>query len=163
LFGQELQNGIQEFRIAWVGHFGFELAVFVDTPTGNQLGPPSTSFSRAPRCHPFGGRLRSARYARHRSASPRRDGSAKTKGILQKDFYTPRRASGIRNVTVRNGQRYYFRTSSISRLHNDSKFRSGAGYSYQMEYSGKLCGQNSITPKRRLSRKPRDRRIPEFL
>jgi hypothetical protein len=54
-----LQNGIQEFRIALVGHFDFELDVFADTPTGNQLGPPSTSFSRAERLHPSGDRLRS--------------------------------------------------------------------------------------------------------
>ena len=45
-FIEQLQNGVQEFRIALVGHFGFELDVFRDTPTGNQLGPPSTSFSR---------------------------------------------------------------------------------------------------------------------
>jgi hypothetical protein len=42
-----------------VGHFDFELDVFADTPTGNQLGPPSTSFSRAERLHPSGVRLRS--------------------------------------------------------------------------------------------------------
>jgi hypothetical protein len=88
-FIEQLQNGIQEFRIAWVGHFGFELDVFRDTPTGNQCGPPSTSFSRAERLHPSGVRLRSARYARLRSASPRRGGGGGKKDKLQKDFYTP--------------------------------------------------------------------------
>jgi hypothetical protein len=88
-FIEQLQNGIQEFRIAWVGHFGFELDVFCDTPTGNQLGPPSTSFSRAERLHPSGVRLRSARYARLRSASPRRGAGEGKKDKLQKDFYTP--------------------------------------------------------------------------
>src|SRR6266704_3317060 len=91
-FIEQLQNGIQEFRIAWVGHFGFELDVFRDTPTGNQCGPPSTSFSRAERLHPSGVRLRSARYARLRSASPRRGGGGGKKDKLQKEFYTPKRS-----------------------------------------------------------------------
>ena len=65
-----------------------ELDVFRDTPTGNQLGPPSTSFSRAERLHPSGVRLRSARYARLRSASPRRGGGRRKEDNLQKDFYT---------------------------------------------------------------------------
>jgi hypothetical protein len=73
-----------------VGHFDFELEVFRYTPTGNQLGPPSTSFSRAERLHPTGVRLRSARYARLRSASPRRGEGGGKKDKLQKDFYTPR-------------------------------------------------------------------------
>ena len=89
LFSQQLQNVVQEFRIVLVGHFGFELAVFRDTPTGNQFDPPSTSFSRAERLHPSGVRLRSARYARLRSASPRRGGGGGKKDKLQKDFYTP--------------------------------------------------------------------------
>ena len=33
LLGQKLQNGVQEFRIGLVGHWGFELVVFRDTPT----------------------------------------------------------------------------------------------------------------------------------
>ena len=89
LVSQELQNGVQEFRIALVGHCGFELDVFADTPTGNQRGPPSTSFSRAERLHPSGVRLRSARYARLRSASPRRGGGGGKKDNLQKEIYTP--------------------------------------------------------------------------
>jgi hypothetical protein len=36
-FIEELQYGIQEFRITLVDHFGFELDVFRDTPTGNQF------------------------------------------------------------------------------------------------------------------------------
>jgi hypothetical protein len=64
------------------------LAVFADTPTGNQYGPPSTSFSRAERLRPSGVRLRSARYARLRSASPRRGGGAGKKDNLQKQIYT---------------------------------------------------------------------------
>jgi hypothetical protein len=32
---EELQTGVQKFRIALVGHFGVELAVFADTSTGN--------------------------------------------------------------------------------------------------------------------------------
>ena len=43
LVGQELQNGVQEFRISSAGRHGFALDVFGDTPTGNQYGPPSTS------------------------------------------------------------------------------------------------------------------------
>ena len=69
LFSQELQDVVQEFRIGVVGHVVLLLDVFADTPTGNQCGPPSTSFSRAERLHPSGVRLRSARYARLRSAS----------------------------------------------------------------------------------------------
>lgn len=57
LFSQELQDVVQEFRICLVGHVVLSLDVFADTPTGNQCGPPSTSFSRAP-LHPFGTRLR---------------------------------------------------------------------------------------------------------
>jgi len=64
------------------------LAVFADTPTGNQYGPPSTSFLRAERLHPSGVRLRSARYARHRSASPRRGVGGGRKDKLQKQIYT---------------------------------------------------------------------------
>ena len=43
LVSQELQNGVQEFRIGSVGRHGFALDVFGDTPTGNHYGPPSTS------------------------------------------------------------------------------------------------------------------------
>ena len=46
-FIEELQNGVQKFRIALVGHFGVDVGCVCDTPTGNQFGPPSTSFSRA--------------------------------------------------------------------------------------------------------------------
>ena len=55
LLGEKLQNGVHEFRIAWVGHFGFELVVFADTPTGNHYGPPPASFSRGERRHPHWG------------------------------------------------------------------------------------------------------------
>ena len=71
------------------------LAVFADTPTGNHDGPPSTSFSRAERRQPFRGRLRLARYARHRSAGPGRAGGAgKKKRHLQKEIYTPEQLKG---------------------------------------------------------------------
>ena len=49
LLSEELQNGVQEFRIGLVGRHGFALDVFGDTPTGNHDAPPSTSFSRAER------------------------------------------------------------------------------------------------------------------
>jgi hypothetical protein len=88
LLNQKLQDVVQKFRIGVVGHVVWWLDVFVDTPTGNHCGPPSTSFSRAERFHPSGVRLRSARYARHRSASPRRGGSGWMKYNLQKVFYT---------------------------------------------------------------------------
>ena len=48
--GEELQNGIQKFRIGLVGHV--KLDVFGDTPTDNQFGPPSTSLIGA---QPLGG------------------------------------------------------------------------------------------------------------
>jgi hypothetical protein len=85
LLSQELQDVVQEFRIGVVGHVVCLLDVFADTPTGNQCGPPSTSFSRAERLHPSGVRLRSARYARHRSASPRRGEDGWKEDNLQKD------------------------------------------------------------------------------
>ena len=88
LLGQELQDVVQEFRIGLVGHVVWWLDVFVDTPTGNQGGPPSTSFPRAERLHPSGVRLRSARYARLRSASPRRGEDGGKKDNLQNQFYT---------------------------------------------------------------------------
>ena len=103
LVGEELQNIVQEFRIALVGHFGFGLVVFPDTPTGNQLGPPSTSFSRTERLHPSGARLRSARYARLRSASPRRGGGEGKKDKLQKDFYTPLDSNDAANFPAIRG------------------------------------------------------------
>ena len=59
------------------------LDVFVDTPTGNQRGPPSTRFARAEQLHPFGVRLRSARYA-----SPQRGEAGGKKDNLQKQVYT---------------------------------------------------------------------------
>src|SRR5450759_602128 len=52
LLSEELQNGVQEFRIRLVGRHEFALDVFADTPTGNDYGPPSTSFCR--RQPPFG-------------------------------------------------------------------------------------------------------------
>src|ERR1700678_3522955 len=64
------------------------LVVFGDTPTGNQYDPPSTSFSRAERLAPSGVRLRSARYAHLRSASPRRGQGGEKKDKLQKQIYT---------------------------------------------------------------------------
>jgi hypothetical protein len=89
LFSQQLQNVVQEFRIGVVGHLVWFVGCVGNTPTGNHCGPPSTSFSRAERLHPSGVRLRSARYARHRSASPRRGEDGGKKDNLQKDFYTP--------------------------------------------------------------------------
>src|SRR5208282_6465977 len=86
LFSQQLQNVVQEFRIGVVGHLVWFVGCVGNTPTGNQCGPPSTSFSRAGRLHPSGVRLRSARL---RSASPRRGGGGGKKDNLQKDFYTP--------------------------------------------------------------------------
>jgi len=87
-FIEQLQNGIQEFRIALVGHFGFELDVFRDTPTGNQLGPLDQFFARgAP--PPLRG---SAALGSLRSPSlrlTRRGGGEGKKDKLQKDFYTP--------------------------------------------------------------------------
>ena len=59
LLSQKLQDVAQEFRIGVVGHVVLLLDVFADTPTGNQCGPPSTSFSRAERLPPSGVRLRS--------------------------------------------------------------------------------------------------------
>jgi len=56
LFSDELQDGVQEFRLVLVGHMRLMLVVFGDTPTGNQYGPPSTRFSRAERPCPFGAR-----------------------------------------------------------------------------------------------------------
>jgi hypothetical protein len=57
LFSQELQDVAQEFRIGGVGHLVFGVGCVGNTPTGNQYGLPSTSFSRAP-LHPSGVRLR---------------------------------------------------------------------------------------------------------
>ena len=64
---------------------GLVLDVFVDTPTGNQRGPPSTSFPCAEQLHPFWVRLRSAR-----SASPQRGEAGGKKDKLQKQVYTGR-------------------------------------------------------------------------
>ena len=61
LLGEELQDVVPEFRIGVVGHVVWWLDVFVDTPTRNQRGPPSTSFSRAERLDPSGVQLRAAR------------------------------------------------------------------------------------------------------
>ena len=52
LLSQKLQDVAQEFRIGVVGHVMFRVGCVCDTPTGNQCGPPSTSFSRAERFHP---------------------------------------------------------------------------------------------------------------
>src|SRR5262252_4633975 len=72
----------------WWDMFGLELDVFRDTPTRSQHGPPSTSFSGAERLPPSGVRLRSARYARLRSASPRRGEGGGKEDNLQKEIYT---------------------------------------------------------------------------
>jgi hypothetical protein len=88
LFRDELQDGVQEIRIGAVGPVWFEVGCVCDTPTGNPSDPPSTSFSRTEQLHPSGVRLRSARYARLRSASPRRGEAGAKKDKLQKEFYT---------------------------------------------------------------------------
>jgi len=94
------------------------LCVFVDTPTGNQYGPPSTSFSK--KQHPWGaaafGSLRSPSLRR----TPRVFGGAAASLLLrgelshrsqqsnlQKDFYTPFASCGIpkMNGLVLNGHR----------------------------------------------------------
>jgi hypothetical protein len=67
------------------GHFGFRGLVFVDTPTGNHLGPPSTSFGGG---SPL---LGAAALGSLRSPSLRRPqkGLGRTKQTnLQKHFYT---------------------------------------------------------------------------
>src|ERR1035438_7159005 len=86
LLSQELQNGVQEFRIGSVGRHGFALDVFGDTPTGNHYGPPSTSFWR--RQPPFGGGCAPARYARLRSAAPEGGLGGRKKSNLQNYVYT---------------------------------------------------------------------------
>jgi hypothetical protein len=88
LVSEELQDVVQEFRIGVVGHVRFRVGCVCDTPTGNQCGPPSTSYSRAERPYPSGVRLRSARYARLHSASPRRGKDEGKKDNLQKENYT---------------------------------------------------------------------------
>jgi hypothetical protein len=86
LLSQELQNGVQEFRIGSVGRHGFALDVFGDTPTGNHYGPPSTSFLR--RQPPFGDGCAPARYARLRSAAPEGGLGGRKKSNLQNNVYT---------------------------------------------------------------------------
>ena len=82
---EELQNGVQKFRIALVGHFSVELVVFAGAPTENHDGPTSTSLLRAERPGPLGARLRSARL---NSASPQRGRGAWKKDNIQKQIYT---------------------------------------------------------------------------
>ena len=73
--------------------FGLVWDVFVDTPTGTQRGPPSTSFARAEQ---LGVRLRSTRYARLRSASTQMGEAGGKKDKLQKQFYTGLRFLGYK-------------------------------------------------------------------
>ena len=64
LIGEELQDVVQEIRIGGVGHVLFGLGCVCDTPTGNQRGPPATSFPRTARLappHRRGGRRREER------------------------------------------------------------------------------------------------------
>jgi hypothetical protein len=81
------------------------LAVFGYTPTGNPSDPPSTSFSRAEPLRPSGVRLRSARYARLRSASPPRGEAEWKNSKLQKEVYTghnpPRPESEVETILPR--------------------------------------------------------------
>jgi hypothetical protein len=74
------------------GHFGFRGLVFVDTPTGNHLGPPSTSFGGG---SPLRG---AAALGSLRSPSLRRPqkGLGRTKQTnLQKHFYTGFSGAGL--------------------------------------------------------------------
>jgi hypothetical protein len=57
-FIQELPHGIQEFRLAGWVILVLSWRFFFNTPTGNPLGPPSTSFSCAERRPRPGGRRR---------------------------------------------------------------------------------------------------------
>ena len=52
LLGEELQDVVQELRISGVGHVMLCVGCVGATPTGNQDGPPATSFPCAARLAP---------------------------------------------------------------------------------------------------------------
>ena len=67
--GEELQDGVQEFRIGLVGHVCFDVGCVWLTPQQETIMARPRPVFRA-RSDPSGVRLRSARYARLRSAAP---------------------------------------------------------------------------------------------
>lgn len=65
------------------------LDVFATPQQETSVACPRPAFRDRARPSPSGVRLRSVRYAHHRSASPRRGKDGAMKDNLQKDFYTP--------------------------------------------------------------------------
>ena len=89
LFGQELQDVVQEIRIGGVGQGMFYVGCVCDTPTGNQGGPPATSFPHAERLPPGRG---AAALGSLRSPSLRRTppgGQAKGGETIYRKTFTP--------------------------------------------------------------------------
>ncbi len=118
--------------------FGLVWDVFVDTPTGNQRGPPSTSFARAEQ---LGVRLRSTRYARLRSASPQMGEAGGKEDKLQKQFYTgPSHFCGelFLKTTCGHNMMGYYRV----------------GYAISWGFDGETLIQNSSVFERKLSASP---------
>ncbi len=69
------------------------LVVFVDTPTGDQCGPPSTIYSA--RRTPLRGRLRFDSLRSSSRRRPRKGDTEWKENNLQKRFYTPLNAALI--------------------------------------------------------------------
>jgi len=89
-FIEELQNGVQKFRIALVGHFGVYVGCGLRHPNRKPVWPASNQFFRARAPLPRWARLRSARYARPSLAEPQRGSRAEEgKAIYQKRIHNP--------------------------------------------------------------------------
>lgn len=86
VFGQELQNGVDQFRIALVGHVRVCCWLyFEDTPTGNRIVQPLASFSR----HPCRGRLRCGSLCSPPLGPPGR-GAQRSREAIPKETLHPR-------------------------------------------------------------------------
>jgi hypothetical protein len=111
------------------------LAVFGDTPTGNQYDPPSTSFSRAERLAPSGGRLRSAR-----SAAPRRGQGGGKKDKLQKQIYTNKNTELFSLLAIQDLEKHASLKMKYSHIANQ------AVVLMQIQTKLRLTGIRTISP-----------------
>jgi len=109
---------------------------------------------------PFGGRLRSARYARLRSASPRRGGGAEKKDNLQKEFYTPLVGRGTAHNSRGRGLAAAVSAGDESELElaGAGEVRAVVQYLPLISEHGVLCG--NLGSANQYSH--RDEKIPEY-
>ena len=129
--GEELQNGVQKIRINLVGH----VCVFVGCVCLHPNRKPHWPAPGELRASPFRGRLRSARYARLRSAAPGR-GAQIAKSPNYRTNFTPARRvypwQVVSGILVSVGHHITSHTPRVLRLnHSDHHHNAAVQYAGQ--------------------------------